>query len=421
MIKEPQIPLFDLIMSLSTAMDLVSTAVVNHHKQVAYIALSIGAELGLPREQQNQLVLAGALHDIGAFSLKDRLDTLQFEIENPHEHTELGYLLLETFEPLSNVAALVRFHHIPWSEGAGAEFEGKPVAIDSHLLHLADRVAVLVNKRQEVLGQVKRVCERVVERSGAMFVPEQVDAFMSLATKEYFWLDVVSPSIGSILSKRVRLATIELDMEGLLGLARLFSQIIDFRSRFTATHSSGVAASAESLARFVGFSERECQMMKIAGHLHDLGKLAVPAEILEKPAKLTEEEFNLIKSHTFYTYSILETISDLDVINAWASFHHERLDGKGYPFHHKGDDLSLGSRIMAVADVFTAITEDRPYRKGMTSDRALEVLQRMADNSALDSSIISLLRLHFDEVSSFRKAAQSAAVEEYQQFLLPRG
>ncbi|MBT9132940.1 MAG: 3'3'-cGAMP-specific phosphodiesterase 1 [Firmicutes bacterium] len=421
MIKEPQIPLFDLVVSLSNAMDLVSPAVVGHHKRVAYIAFSIGAELGLPIEQQNELVLAGALHDSGAFSLRDRLDTLQFELENPHKHSELGYLLFQSFEPLSNVALLVRYHHVPWNEGGGHEFKGKQVPMGSHLLHLADRIDVLINKQQEVLGQVKGIGERIKESSGKMFMPEMVEAFMRLATKEYFWLDVVSPSIDSILSNRVKLATIELGIESLLSLANLFSHIIDFRSRFTATHSSGIVASAEALARFVGFSERECQMMRIAGYLHDLGKLAVPTEILEKPAKLTEEEFNVIRSHTFHTYRTLEPIGDLNVINAWASFHHERIDGRGYPFHHKGQDLSLGARIMAVADVFTAITEDRPYRKGMTSDRALQVLRQMAENSALDSHIVSLLELHFDEINSLRVAAQEASVEEYQRFLKPLG
>jgi len=277
-------------------------------------------------------------------------------------------------------------------------------------------VAVLINKQEEILGQTKGICERIQENSGKMFMPELVDVFGSLPVKEYFWLDAASPSIGSILSRRVRLETIELDIEGLLSLAKLFSHIIDFRSRFTATHSSGVAASSEALSRLVGFSERECRIMRIAGYLHDLGKLAVPAEILEKPAKLTEDEFNVIRSHTFYTYRILETIGDLDLINTWASFHHERLDGSGYPFHHKGQDLSLGSRIMAVADVFTAITEDRPYRKEMPSERALQVLQQMADNSILDSNIVSLLRLHFDEINSIRIAAQAEASEAYQEF-----
>ncbi|MFQ6083564.1 MAG: HD-GYP domain-containing protein [Candidatus Aminicenantia bacterium] len=417
MIRESKIHQFDLIMSLSSAVDLVSQVVANHHKRTAYIASSIAAELGLSKEEQNDLVIAGALHDIGAISLKERLDTLNFEIEDPHRHAELGYLLIKTFEPFSKIALLVRSHHVPWSEGNGSEFRGKPVPMGSHILHLADRVDVLINIQKEVLGQVKDIYNKIENHAGKMFVPELVEAFKSLTTKEYFWLDAVAPSIDQILSRQVRLATIGLDLDGLLSLAKLFSQVIDFRSRFTSTHSSGVAVSAEVLARLVGFSERECQQMKIAGYLHDLGKLAVPVEILEKPGKLTEDEFNVVRSHTFYTYRILEPISALDVINTWASFHHERLDGTGYPFHHKGQDLSLGSRIMAVADVFTAITEDRPYRKGMASNKALQVLQKMADNSVLDPNIVSLLRLHFDEINSLRIATQKTSVEDYQKFM----
>jgi HD-GYP domain-containing protein (c-di-GMP phosphodiesterase class II) len=259
----------------------------------------------------------------------------------------------------------------------------------------------------------------VEEQSGKMFMPDLVEAFRNLAAKESFWLDAASPSPESVLPLRLAMPTIELDMKELLHISTLFSHVIDFRSRFTATHSSGVAASAELLARFVGFSERESRMMRIAGYLHDLGKLAVPAEILEKPSELTETEFNVIRSHTFYTYRILEPIADLYEINTWASFHHERLDGSGYPFHHKGQDLPLGSRIMAVADVFTAITEDRPYRKGMPEEKALQVLQQMADGSALDSNIVSLLRLHFDEINSCRMEAQAGSAEEYKKFLQP--
>ncbi|HDH02592.1 MAG TPA: HD domain-containing protein, partial [Nitrospirae bacterium] len=139
--------------------------------------------------------------------------------------------------------------------------------------------------------------------------------------------------------------------------------------------------------------------------------------ILEKEARLTTEEIRVIKSHTFHTYRILEHISALDIINAWGSFHHERIDGAGYPFHHEGRDLSLGSRIMAVADVFTAITEDRPYRKGMSKDKATAVLRQMADDMALDSSIVSLLFHNFDEINSFRETAQKASVKEYHRFL----
>ncbi|HIE43217.1 MAG TPA: HD domain-containing protein [Candidatus Omnitrophica bacterium] len=416
MIKEIQVPLLDLVVCLSEAIDLISPEVVNHHKQVAYIAFSIGEELGLSIEEQNELVLAGVLHDIGALSLKERIETLQFEIANPHHHAELGYLLLRVFKPFSSIAPLVRFHHVQWNKGEGSNFRGKPVSRSSHILHLADRVAVLTRSGEEVLVQVKGICEKIEKNSGKMFAPELVESFMSLSSKEYFWLDIVSPSISSVLSRRVISPTVELNLEGLLSIGKIFSQIIDFRSHFTATHSSGVALSAEYLARGLGFSERECQMMRLAGYLHDLGKLAVPIEILEKPAKLTVEEFNIIKSHTFHTYRVLENIEELEIINTWAAFHHERLDGGGYPFHLKGEDLSLGSRIMAVADVFTAITEDRPYRKGMDTQIALKVIQQMADNSALDPAIVLELKRHFADINSARISVQKIATEEYQMF-----
>ncbi len=417
MIREPQVHLFDLIRCLSSAMDLVSPAVVNHHQQVAYIAYSIGLEMGLTVAQRRDLVLSGALHDSGALSLKERMDSLQFELENPHSHAELTYMLLRGFQPLSRAALIARYHHVPWNDGSGVEFRGGEVPLESHVIHLADRVAVLIDREREILGQVEDIRERVRRHKGRMFVPGLVDAFESLASKDFFWFDAVSLSISSVLPALARLETIELDMEGLTGLSNLFSQIIDFRSRFTATHSSGVAASAEAMARLAGFSARECQMMRVAGYLHDLGKLAVPVELLEKPGGLTRHEANIFRSHTFHTYRILERIRDLDVINAWGAFHHERMDGRGYPFHHRGEDLSLGSRIMAVADVFTAITEDRPYRKGMDKARSLEVLGQMAENLALDDSLVSLLSRNFDEINSLRMAAQRESAAEYQKLM----
>lgn len=410
------ISLFDMILCLSNAMDLVSPAVVDHHKHVAYIASILSDELGLTEKEETQLMMAGALHDTGAFSLKERIDTLNFEIKSPHEHAEAGYLLLKTFEPFSKIATMIRYHHVPWKGGKGSEFMGKQVPIESHILHLADRVDILIDRQKEVLGQIEGICKVIENKSGIIFMPELVKAFMRLARKESFWLDTVFPSMNQILANRMSNATMVLDLEGLLDLAKLFSRIIDFRSPFTAVHSSGVAASAEALANYCGFSEQECRMMRIAGYLHDLGKLAVPAEILESPSKLGEDDFRMIKHHSFYTCRILETINELDVINKWASFHHERLEGGGYPFHYGDKELSLGSRIMSVADVFTAITEDRPYRKGMKKEEALQVLQQMVETSKLDSDIVSTLKLHYNEINSVQMIAQSQASREYEEY-----
>jgi HD-GYP domain-containing protein (c-di-GMP phosphodiesterase class II) len=416
MIKEPRICLFDLILALSEAVDLMNPKITNHHMQVAYIAHALALETGLGVHEQNELVLAGAIHDIGAFYLSDRLNTLEFEINDPFTHSESGYRLLRDFEPFKSIAKLVRFHHVPWGYGGGRTFRGFEVPLESHILHLADRVAVLVNRNREILEQSEEILQKVNRYSGLMFRPELLVALEKISEKEYFWLELISGNLSSILAKRVRLNTESFNLDDLLGIANLFSQIIDFRSHFTSTHSSGVSASAVALAMLCGFSENELLKMRIAGYLHDLGKLAVPTEILEKPGKLTVAERNVVRKHTYYTFKVLEPIEAMADINAWGAYHHERLTGNGYPFHISNRDLTLGSRIMAVADVFTALTEDRPYRKGMKAEDALKVLNNMVETVQLDGKIVTMLGENLKAVNEVRRFAQNEAREKYQKF-----
>ncbi|GAM09297.1 cyclic di-GMP phosphodiesterase response regulator RpfG [Geobacter sp. OR-1] len=415
--KDFHIPLFDLISCLSDVIDMVNSDLVNHHTMVGYIAYLVGSQLELPHRQRYNLLMAGKLHDIGALSCQERLNTMNFELVNPHRHAEIGWLLLSDFKPLAETAELIHFHHVNWGNGSGNSFQGMAVPVGSHILHLADRVAVLLNKNKPVLAQTKRICQSVEQQIGVMFMPDVAQAFLKLAEKEYFWLDLISPTVSSLLKRRVSLETLELDLDGILSLGQVFSEIIDFRSRFTATHSSGVAASASVLARMVGFSETECEKMKVAGFLHDLGKLAVPTEILEKPGVLTPQERDIIRSHPYYTYRTLERISDMETINSWCSFHHEYLNGKGYPFHLERADLTMGARIMAVADVFTAITEDRPYRKGMTPEAVMSVLNSMGKSESLDVKLIEALADNFNEINQHRLAAQTAAGREYDRIM----
>jgi len=138
--------------------------------------------------------------------------------------------------------------------------------------------------------------------------------------------------------------------------------------------------------------------MEIAGLLHDLGKLVVPNSILEKPAGLTHAEMAVIKQHTYYTFSILSTIGGLQMIAEWGAYHHERLDGKGYPFRRKAHEMNLGARIMAVSDIFTALAEGRPYRKGMKTENINNILQEQASHGIQDAHIVKLLLENIEEV-----------------------
>ena len=412
------IPILDFVLCLSEAVDLISKEVSDHHKRTAQICYSLGLGLGLPDDELRDLIIAAALHDVGGLTRSDRLSALDFEYQDPFGHAIMGYLLLREFKPFERVANIVRYHHVPWENGDGATFTGEPVPMLSHLLQVADRVAVLIDPNVDVLMQAGAIVEKVESQAGSRFVPEHVECLKRFAKIEYFWLDALFTRDVSILGKRLSFPEISLEDEDFLGVTNLFRRIIDFRSRFTASHSAGVAAVSGELAARSGFSRGDVRVMLLAGLLHDLGKLAIPAEILEKPGKLTEEEFDLMKRHTYYTFHLLEPLRIMDVIRQWGAFHHERLDGLGYPFHVTSKELPLGSRIVAVADVFTALTEDRPYRAGMSTTDAYQIIREMVGKGNLDNEVAETLGRDLDVIDEVRKNAQKSALKEYDEFTL---
>jgi putative nucleotidyltransferase with HDIG domain len=408
-----QVNMFSLIISLSNACDLVRPELFSHHKQVAYLSFKIAEKMNLPSDQCQNALLSGLLHDIGALSVNERLELLENEPLSMNDHAFIGASLLASFPPLAEMADTIRFHHLYWENGQGNHFQGKPVPLLSHILHLADRAVVLINPQKNILNQVNTICAKLQNQKNIMFHPEVFDAFAKLCQQEYIWLDLSSRSLTEILPGLAPFETMNLDLDQVIELTHIFAKVIDYRSQFTTNHSIGVAKTAERLAELTGFSENECKMMLIAGYLHDLGKLAVHNDILEKPGSLNEEDYNVIRSHTYYTYRLLQPIKNFETINQWAAFHHEKLNGNGYPFHLKDREIPLGSRIMAVADIFTAITEDRPYRKGMNKQQASDVLKGLVSNGAISEKIVSILLEHYEEINQLRQEAQFQAGLEY--------
>ena len=405
-IDKTEINMYDLLICLTNAGDLISHEVANHHQQVAYLAFRISERLDLPSEQKKNIMLAGLLHDVGAFSLNERLALIENEPQTSNNHAFRGARLIEGFSPLSSAAEIIRYHHVPWNNGEGKTFNGSKVTYLSHIVHLADRIAVSIDKDKNVINQVDGIRKKILKQNNTTFMPELVDAFMDISGNEYIWLDTVYKPLLYILPDIALFDTVELDLDEIIELTKIFANIIDFRNPFTANHSAGVAKTAEKLAELAGFSENECKMMLIAGNLHDLGKLAVNVNILDKPGSLDAEEQNIMRSHSFYTYRLLQSIRGFETINKWASFHHEKLNGKGYPFHLHSDSIPLGSRIMAVADIFTAITEDRPYRKGMTLEEAVAVLNSMVRDSSICPYVVSVLTDNLQTVDEVRRNAQ---------------
>jgi len=400
--------LYDIASGISEAIDIVTPQQGSHHKRVAYISYCLAKEMKLSNEDINDIVLGAILHDIGVFTKEEQTQLVQTQFNDSgfDHHQIMGYRLLKDFTPFSKAASLIKDHHVHFAKTTNE------VPLGCHIIHLADRVSILVDFNSEILQQIPGILERV-DQNRTMFHPEALDALYSLSKMEYFWIEAFTKPFRPELSEIINFPKRTMEMDTIRELARIVARIIDFRSRFTATHSCGVAAVSYILSALSGFSERECMLMEVAGFLHDLGKMSVSNEIIEKTGALNIEEFNELRKHSYFTYSILSKIKGFEEIAEWAAYHHERLDGNGYPFHVKGDGFTKLARIVAVADIVTAITENRPYRIGMNSEKALDILYEMVQAGSIDKGLVDLVRDNFPHIDSMRIKAQQEEMQEY--------
>ena len=182
-----------------------------------------------------------------------------------------------------------------------------------------------------------------------------------------------------------------------------FVLLIEARDVYTKGHSLRVAYYAKKIAEALGKPIDEQKKCYIAGLLHDIGKIGIPDSILMKPGKLTPYEYEIVKHHAEFSYQIIKDIESLRDVRNCVRFHHERCDGSGYPKGLKCEDIPFGARILAIADVFDAITTDRPYRKRLEVNGALELLFKM--EGELDQSIVKRVKDTLKESHEFLKSS----------------
>ncbi len=403
----------EIMTAFIQSIDRVNFLLKNHHRRVAVIAYALGNAFGLSAKQQRNLVLAASLHDIGALTINERDQLLQMDIEDPHPHAILGSLMLSPFSYFKEIAEIIKYHHIHWNNGQSAESRFAQIPIESYLLHLSDRIDILIEGDIWVIDQIDVVRDQIIALKGSLFMPEAVKAFVVVSNTEKFWLDIDNVQMDALLDLvLINEANLPMTIDLLEELAFTLSRIIDYRSEFTATHSHGVAVVAHELGRLYGLDELTCRKLKIAGYLHDIGKIAIPTEIVDKPAKLNPAEYNRMKAHVYYSHMILKNIKGLEDICNWASLHHERLDGTGYPFHLKSPHFTKETEILAYADIFTALTEHRPYRDGKTGERVLRIIR---DNIVpqLGGDIYELIEENIDDLYRLRSASQETALKTY--------
>jgi len=392
------------ISSLTGALDLVGIDEVHHGKRVALMAVAIAEEMHWPQARCEEMLYAAMIHDCGVSRVKEhRAITEMLEWEGAEDHCVRGEQYLLACPPLARFSTIVRWHHTRWETLLKQEID-PDVRLEANLIFLADRADVLLapyfagsSLRNEILWEHTGIVERIRSLGGTLFSPELVDAFCRAADRESFWLAMDPGYIEDEIEAHFdRSLPVELDTADVLALAKLFAHTVDSKSSYLLEHSTRVAKIARYLAEASGLRGEHLDQVEVAGLLHDLGKLRVPEEIIDKPGPLNREERAFVMRHSYDTGHLLKKVFPTLPIADWAAMHHENLLGTGYPFRHQAKVIPHEARLIAVADIFQALSQERPYRGHMGKIEVMSRIEGLCNQGRIDPGIVGLLRTGLD-------------------------
>jgi HD-GYP domain-containing protein (c-di-GMP phosphodiesterase class II) len=306
----------------------------------------------------------------------------------------------------AEIARLLRF-----SEGvAGGIYSldehynghGKPEGLVGKAIPIYARIALLAQVIDVFFTAdgMDAALNEVRLRSDRWFDPQLVQAFEHVALAPPFWSTLNAPDIAqAVLALEPASHEIPVDDDYLDDIAAAFGQVVDSKSPYTSGHSARVALYTDMIAEALGLSFEHRRWLKRGALLHDVGKLGVSNSVLDKPGKLNAEEWEAVKLHATYTETILSRIGAFAELAQVAGAHHERLDGGGYPRGLKSDSITLETRIITTADIFDAITAQRPYREAIPVPHTLEMMAEMT-GSAIDLECFDALKLALTRMSA---------------------
>jgi HD-GYP domain-containing protein (c-di-GMP phosphodiesterase class II) len=431
--------LSELISALSHALDITEGQPEGHCVRCCWIGMHIGREMGLTEHQLWELYYTLLLKDLGCSSNAARIcelyltDDLDFKrdfktvgdslpqvVRFVLQHTGLKAGLAERFRSVlhifrdgpeisreliqtrcqrgAEIARLLRF-----SEDIAAGIynldehwngQGKPAGLAGDAIPVYARIALLsqvIDVFYTADGADAALAE-VRNRSGQWFDPAQVHAVERLSDTPGFWGTLDSPAIEkAVLALEPGRFEVPLDDDYLDDIATAFGQVVDSKSPYTSGHSARVALYTDLIAEALGLDMDRRRWLKRGALLHDVGKLGVSNSVLDKAGQLDAEEWKAVRAHAALTESILSRIHAFSELARVAGAHHERLDGGGYPRGLKEDEITMDTRIITTADIFDAITAERPYRGAIPIPQALEMMAKTV-GTALDPDCFAALQ-----------------------------
>lgn len=433
------IPLAEVLGAFSYALDITEGQPPGHCIRVCWIGSHIGQRIGLSDAERRDLFYTLLLKDLGCSSNAARVCELYLadDLALKRDFKLLGSSLFQNARFLvsrtgpqagmrsrlgaiahiasnadrlmgelvatrctrgADIARRLRFSE-PVAQGIFSLDEhwdgsGKPDGLKGAAIPLFSRIALLaqtIDVFHTDAGPAAAIAEARA-RARTWFDPALVAAFLDIADSA-FWRDLAAPGLEvRVMGLEPALGAVTADEDYLDDIATAFGAVVDAKSPYTGGHSQRVAHYALAIADQLGFDPARRRWLQRGAYLHDIGKLGVSNMILDKPGRLDEAEWVVMRDHAAQTQAILGRISAFEEMAPIAAAHHERLDGTGYPLGLRGDEIGMATRIITIADFYDALTADRPYRAAMPVAQALQIIGETA-GKAVDPACYAALRM----------------------------
>lgn len=385
---------YEIIMK---TLSIINARIMNHGEITGYIMYKM-----LEYEQQyteQELVdytMLGILHDIGLYKEDNVKNVTEFETKNLWPHSIYGFLFLKYLSPMDDKAEIILYHHLDYNRYGMIQSKYKHII---EILNLADKMDTFLHLKEENLEKDYFNLYRDIKFSGAA-----LDLFHKAEARYGITANLVNgkykDELTELLAKRA------FSEQYKRGFLEMLVYTIDFRSEHTVVHTLATVNFAQQIGRLMRLSGKDQRDLYYGALLHDLGKIAIPLNILESTGRLSDEEMKVMKAHVRITEMILEGVVDNDVLQI-AVRHHEKLDGSGYHKGLTGDMLTMPQQIVAVADILSALYGKRSYKDSFSSDLIKKIMTEDADNNKINHAAVDTLMRNYDNViKEFEKAKE---------------
>ena len=372
---------------------IINNKIMHHGEVTGYILYKMMEYENTYTEQhytEQELVdytMLGILHDLGLYKEDNVKNVTDFETKNLWSHSIYGFLFLKYLSPMGDKAEIILYHHLDYNKHNLIQSRYMHII---ELLSLADRMDTFMNMKSEKMEPDYFSRYRDTKFSGAA-----LDLFHKAEERYGITENLINgkyrEELDELLAKRA------FSEQYKRGFLEMLVYTIDFRSEHTVIHTLATVNFAEQLGRLARISGKDLRDLHYGALLHDLGKIAIPLNILESTGRLSDEEMKIMKAHVRITEMILEGIVD-DAVLQIAVRHHEKLDGTGYHKGLKAEDLSLSQQIIAVADILSALYGKRSYKEAFSKEKILDIMNGDADSGKINKNVVTSLERNYDKI-----------------------